>query len=78
MLCRALDTRKIGNRRLFAGNLLWQPAYKDMKHRVVGSLPVTEMIARGGIFLGVYPGLTGAMIESMASAVIDEWKTIRD
>jgi len=78
MLCRALDTRKIGNRRLFAGNLLWQPAYKDMKHRVVGSLPVTEMITRGGIFLGVYPGLTGAMIESMASAVIDEWKTILD
>lgn len=59
-VCRELEAAGIGNRRLFAGNILWQPAYKDTPRRVIGELPVTEAVARGGVFVGVYPGLSEA------------------
>jgi CDP-6-deoxy-D-xylo-4-hexulose-3-dehydrase len=70
-ICRYLDERKIGNRRLFGGNLLKQPAYKDIEHRVVGSLQHCDDIMNGGLFLGVYPGLTDAMIETMAKTFLE-------
>ena len=68
-LCRALDEQRIGNRRLFAGNLLWQPAYRNVTHRVIGELPNTEKIALGGVFLGVFPGLSEEAIGYQACKV---------
>jgi CDP-4-dehydro-6-deoxyglucose reductase, E1 len=70
-ICRYLDDRKVGHRRLFGGNLLCQPAYKNIRHRVVGSLQNADAIMHGGLFLGVYPGLTDEMLESMASTFIE-------
>lgn len=70
-ICRFLDDRKVGHRRLFGGNLLRQPAYKNIKHRVVGSLQHADDIMHGGLFLGVYPGLTAEMLESMAATFIE-------
>ncbi len=70
-ICRFLDERKIGHRRLFGGNLLRQPAYKKIPHRVVGPLSVADDIMNGGLFLGVYPGLTDEMLESMAGTFIE-------
>jgi CDP-6-deoxy-D-xylo-4-hexulose-3-dehydrase len=70
-ICRYLDDRKVGHRRLFGGNLLKQPAYKNIKHRVVGPLDNAEAIMHGGLFLGVYPGLTDEMLESMAKTFIE-------
>jgi CDP-6-deoxy-D-xylo-4-hexulose-3-dehydrase len=70
-ICRGLDERKIGHRRLFAGNILRQPAYAKVRHRVVGSLEVADAIMNGGLFLGVYPGLTDEMLEAVATAVAD-------
>lgn len=61
-LCRILEEKKIGHRRLFGGNLLWQPAYKDIRHRTINKLINTEKVALGGLFLGVYPGLTEEML----------------
>lgn len=66
-ICRTLDARGVGNRRLFAGNILWQPAYADVPHRTVGDLPNTCRIAKGGLFVGVYPGLTDAMLDAQAT-----------
>jgi CDP-6-deoxy-D-xylo-4-hexulose-3-dehydrase len=76
-LCRSLDRRRIGHRRLFAGNLLRQPAYRGVPHRVVGDLTNTDKVANGGLFLGVYPGLTSDMIEAQASAFRDSWLSVR-
>ncbi|MEW6737952.1 MAG: DegT/DnrJ/EryC1/StrS family aminotransferase, partial [Acidobacteriota bacterium] len=72
-LCRMLDAKKVGHRRLFSGNLLWQPAYRNIPHRVVGELSNTNKFALGGIFLGVYPGLTEEMLQAQAEAMREAW-----
>ena len=72
--CRGLDENRVGNRRLFGGNLLWQPAYRDAPHRVHATLEHTDHMGLGGVFLGVYPGLTDEMVRAQAAIVIRQWK----
>jgi CDP-6-deoxy-D-xylo-4-hexulose-3-dehydrase len=55
-----LDAAGIATRMLFAGNLLRQPAYQDIEHRVVGSLKTTDTIAERTFWIGCYPGLEEA------------------
>jgi len=68
-LVRWLDARRIATRQLFAGNLLRQPAYRDVPHRVVGDLTNTDLVMRGTFWLGVYPGITDAMVDYVVDSV---------
>jgi len=70
-ICRALDERRVGNRRIMGGNLLLHPAYRNVQHRVIGDLPNTNALVQGAFFVGVYPGLTEQMIRAQAGAVLD-------
>jgi CDP-4-dehydro-6-deoxyglucose reductase, E1 len=72
---RALDAAKIGNRMLFGGNLVRQPAFVQLRKdnpsafRVVGNLAGADRIMNEAIFVGVYPGLTRAMLDYMVETI---------
>lgn len=66
-LVRFLNEHKIHTRNLFAGNLLRQPAFVDIQHRVVGRLVNTDKIMNDTFFIGVYPGIGKAEIDYVIS-----------
>ena len=76
-LGRHLDEKKIGNRRLFGGNLVRQPAFVQLAKdqpgafRVIGDLRGADRIMNSAIFTGVYPGLTPAMLDYVITVIRD-------
>jgi CDP-6-deoxy-D-xylo-4-hexulose-3-dehydrase len=76
-LARHLDEKKIGNRMLFGGNLLRQPAFVQLKKdrpsalRVVGEMPGADELMQRALFLGTYPGLTPGMLEHEIAVIYE-------
>ncbi|MFQ6194418.1 lipopolysaccharide biosynthesis protein RfbH [Streptomyces sp. NPDC000405] len=68
-LVHHLEERKIGTRRLFAGNLTRHPAYIGREHRVVGTLANSDIITEHTFWVGVYPGLTDEMLDYVIGTV---------
>jgi len=64
-LTRFLEANRVQTRLIFAGNILRQPAYEHIDHRVIGHLPVSDQVMRGGFFVGVYPGLDRPRLDYM-------------
>jgi CDP-6-deoxy-D-xylo-4-hexulose-3-dehydrase len=75
-LVQHLESRRIGTRQLFAGNILKQPAYTDIEHRVVGELTNTDIITTNTFWIGVYPGLTDPMIDFMIESIDEFMRSI--
>ena len=75
-IAQHLDAAKIGNRMLFGGNLVRQPAFVTLKKqqprafRVVGDLAGADCIMNEAVFIGTYPGLTPAMLEYMVETIV--------
>ena len=74
-LAQELDRNLIGNRMLFGGNLVRQPAFVQLKKdrpesmRTVGNLGDSDRIMNNTLFLGTYPGLTVEMLEKEISVI---------
>lgn len=75
-LARALDKAKIGNRMLFGGNLVRQPAFVQLRHdsqgkafRVIGDLTGADRIMNEAIFTGTYPGLDEEKLSYIAGII---------
>lgn len=66
-----LESQGIATRLLFGGNLLRQPAFHGVAHRVVGSLETTDLVAERTFWLGCYPGLEEAHLEHVSAALHD-------
>ncbi len=75
-LVRELDRHQIGNRMLFGGNLLRQPAFVQLRQdrpealRIVGQMVGTDEIMNSTLFLGTYPGLTQDMINAEIKVIL--------
>jgi len=47
----------IETRPLFAGNIILQPGYREIRYRIAQDLKVTDQIRRSTFFLGIYPSI---------------------
>jgi CDP-6-deoxy-D-xylo-4-hexulose-3-dehydrase len=70
-LVQHIESRRIGTRQLFGGNLLRQPAYKGMPMRVVGNLANADIVTDSTFWIGVYPGLTKEIIDFMVGTITE-------
>ena len=68
-LLKYLDQHKIGTRLLFAGNLTRQPYFEGRTYRVNGELKNTDKIMNDTFWIGVYPGLSQAMLDFAAEKI---------
>lgn len=75
-MARGLDREKIGNRMLFGGNLVRQPAFVQLAQDTGGRgwrapvpLDGADRIMRDAVFVGVYPGLEEEHLEYMSKTI---------
>ena len=71
-----LEAHGVQTRMLFAGNLLKQPCFDELReaqtgYRVAGSLDHTDLIMERSFWVGVYPGMTDEMIDYMAKMILE-------
>jgi CDP-6-deoxy-D-xylo-4-hexulose-3-dehydrase len=73
-IVRHLEANKVQTRMLFAGNLIKQPLFDEMRkeqrgYRVVGELINTDLIMTNAFLVGVYPGMTKERIDYIVSVL---------
>jgi CDP-6-deoxy-D-xylo-4-hexulose-3-dehydrase len=64
-----LEKRRIATRLLFGGNLLRQPAYVGIRRRTAGGLKNTDFVMNQLFWIGLFPGISGAMIQYIRESV---------
>ncbi len=73
---RYLEEHGVQTRMLFAGNLIKQPCFDEMRrqgegYRVAGELRNTDRIMQDTFWIGVYPGMSRAMLDDMADRIVE-------
>ena len=80
-LVQELENRGIQTRMLFAGNLTKHPCFDEMReqkqgYRVAGELTNTDRIMRDTFWIGVYPGMTDEMVDTMIAGIHEVCKPL--
>jgi CDP-6-deoxy-D-xylo-4-hexulose-3-dehydrase len=70
-LVQFLEEQRIGTRLVFGGDLTQQPAYREVEHRAIGSLPIADSVLRDAFWIGVYPGLDDHAVDWVLSVLHD-------
>ncbi len=73
-IIRYLEENKIGTRLLFAGNLIKQPYFRDIKYRVYGDLINTDITMNQTFWVGVYPGLDTPQLDFIIEKITSFFK----
>lgn len=72
---RYLEEHNIQTRLLFSGNLIKHPCFDQLRdtdgYRIAGALEKTDYVMDNTFWVGVYPGMTDAMVDYMAEVIIE-------
>lgn len=72
---RYIEQHNVQTRLLFSGNLIKHPCFDQIRgteaYRVVGSLENTDFIMNNTFWVGVYPGMSDAMVDYMAQVICE-------
>ncbi len=73
-LVQYLEDKGVQTRMLFAGNILKQPCFDEIrgdesKYRVIGNLENTDKIMNNTFWIGVYPGMTDEKLDYMIECI---------
>ena len=73
-LVQYLEDNGVQTRMLFAGNIIKQPCFDEIrgdesKYRVVGNLENTDKIMNNTFWIGVYPGMTDDKLDYMIETI---------
>lgn len=58
-----LEAHKISTRLVFAGNLVRQPAYREVAYRTIGDLSNSDFVMTQSFWIGLYPGLSETTLQ---------------
>lgn len=68
-----IESKNVQTRLLFSGNIIKQPCFNEIRgtdaYRVVGTLENSDFVVNNTFWVGVYPGMTDAMIDYMAQVI---------
>ncbi len=80
-MTRYIEEHNVQTRLLFSGNLIKHPCFDQIRgtaaYRVAGSLDNTDYIMNHTFWVGVYPGMTDAMIDHMAKVIREALEAAR-
>ena len=72
-ITKYIESHNIQTRLLFSGNVIRHPCFDQIRgtdaYQVIGGLTNTDYIVNNTFWVGVYPGMTDAMIDYMAQII---------
>jgi CDP-4-dehydro-6-deoxyglucose reductase, E1 len=68
-LTKHLESKNVGTRLLFAGNLVRQPMMQGRTYRVFGELTNTDEIMNNTFWIGLYPGINEVQLDYVSETI---------